>query len=221
MIANVNSIVSDEVAARVNECIEVGLAIAECWEWSGCRFSTGYGCVTVEGKNAGAHRVVWSMHNGMDVPDGLLVRHSCDNRACCNPYHLSVGTVQDNSDDMVSRSRQAQGEYHGMAKLSLEEAQAIVDSPDSYSRLAKRYGVTKTTIGSIKTGGSWGGFALQGVAPRKPRAKLNDESARAVFLAAGFQQEIAERFGITQKQVSYIKSGRAWGNATADLRGKR
>ena len=221
MIANVNCVVSDEVAARVNQYVRIGSSIAECWEWAGCRFSTGYGCLTAEGKNAGAHRVVWAMHNGMAIPDGLLVRQSCDNPACCNPYHLSVGTVQDNSDDTVSRRRQAQGEYHGMAKLTLEEAQAIADSSESYTALSKKYGVTKTTIGSIKTGFSWGGFKLQGVVARKPRAKLDEDSARAIFLAVGLQQDIAERFGITQKQVSYIKSGRAWGKATADLRGKR
>lgn len=221
MIENRNNIASKITEERINSNISFSENIADCWDWSGCRFNVGYGGVSVGNKFVGAHRVVWEMHNGVKIPEGLLVRHSCDNRACCNPHHLSIGTVQDNSDDMVSRRRQAQGEYHGMAKLSLEEAQAIVDSRDSYSRLAKQYGVTKTTIGSIKTGGSWGGFALQGVAPRKPRAKLDDESARAVFLADGFQQEIAERFGITQKQVSYIKSGRAWGNATADLRGKK
>lgn len=219
MIKNTNDIVSSGLAERVNANIITSDDISSCWEWSGCRFTTGYGCVTGEGKNVGAHRLVWEMHNGMKIPEGLLVRHSCDNRACCNPYHLSVGTVQDNSDDMVLRRRQAQGEYHGMAKLTLEEAQAIVDSDASYSQLAKRYGLTKTTIGAIKTGLSWRGFDLRGTVVRKPRAKLNEESARAVFLAAGRQQEIAERFGITQKQVSYIKSGRAWGKATEELRG--
>lgn len=220
MIANVNCIVSGDIAARLNANVAARPTIAECWEWTGCRFSTGYGCLTAGGKNIGAHRIAWVMHNGMEIPDGLLVRHSCDNRACCNPYHLSIGTVQDNSDDMVHRRRQAQGEYHGMAKLTLGDAKTIAASIDSYKTLAKRYGVTKTTIGCIKTGLSWGGFDLSGVSPRRPRAKLDETSAREVFLAKGMQQEIAERFGITQKQVSYIKSGRAWGKATADLRGK-
>lgn len=220
MIENRNSIVSKRTEERVNANINFSDDVASCWEWSGCRFSTGYGCMSVGNKLLGAHRIVWEMHNGIKIPEGLLVRHSCDNRACCNPYHLSIGTVQDNSDDMVSRNRQAQGESHGMAKISEKDAKDIVDSTLSYSALAKMYGLSKNSIAKIKTGGSWRGSNFKGVVPSKPRAKLDEESAKAVFLAVGFQQDIAERFGITQKQVSYIKSGRAWGKATAELRGK-
>ena len=220
MIENVNGVVSDVMAKRLNAGVDHGKTIAECWEWNGCRFSTGYGCITSSGKNIRAHRIAWIMHNGMQIPDGLVVRHSCDNRACCNPYHLSLGTIQDNSDDKVSRRRQSQGETHGMAKLTLDDAKAIASSEDSYKTLSEKYGVTKTTIWRIKTGSSWCGFDIDGVTSSRPREKLDAYSAREVFLADGMQKEIAERFGITQKQVSYIKSGKAWAKATADLRGE-
>jgi len=53
-----------------------------------------------------AHRFIYETLIG-PIPDGKLVRHSCDNRACINPEHLLLGTSYDNSQDMVSRNRQA------------------------------------------------------------------------------------------------------------------
>ncbi len=220
MIENRNGIVPKSVESRIKGNIKFTAEVADCWEWAGCRFNTGYGCIAVDNKQLGTHRLVWEMHNGVKIPEGLLVRHSCDNRSCCNPYHLSIGTVQDNSDDMVSRNRQAQCQEHGRAKITDEEARQIVDSSEPYSVLAKRYGLSKASICRLKTGRGWRGLGLENTREIKPRCKLDADAARAVYSAQGLQKEIAERFGITQKQVSYIKSGRAWGKATADLRGK-
>jgi hypothetical protein len=39
------------------------------------------------------------------IPDGLLVRHDCDNPLCVNPEHLRTGTDRDNAQDRDSRGR--------------------------------------------------------------------------------------------------------------------
>ena len=76
----------------------------ECWEWSGGKNDKGYGLIGLRKKLYYVHRLSYEWHLG-PIPDGMLVLHSCDNPACVNPSHLSLGTVQDNSNDMVERRR--------------------------------------------------------------------------------------------------------------------
>ena len=51
-----------------------------------------------------AHRKAWELVNG-PIPEGVKLRHMCDNRACVEVTHLTPGTHQDNMDDMVERGR--------------------------------------------------------------------------------------------------------------------
>lgn len=52
---------------------------------------------------------------------------------------------------------------------------------------------------------------------RHPMAKLNIESARAVFVASGSYRKIAEAFGISRATVCLIKRRRNWRTFTLDL----
>lgn len=45
---------------------------------------------------------------------------------------------------------------------------------------------------------------------RQGSAKLNEALVREIFDASGTQQEIADRFGITDSHVCLIKNGKAW-----------
>jgi len=123
----------------------------ECWEWTAGRFSTGYGQFWADGGSVYAHRISWVLTHG-PIPNGLHVLHHCDNRACCNPHHLFLGTHSDNMADMVSKGRNVKGERSPNTKFS---AETILDIRRRYAQgetqvaLAREYGVRQGTVSRI------------------------------------------------------------------------
>lgn len=75
-----------------------------CWEYTSGKDRCGYGKFSLGPRRLGAHKVSYVLHKG-DVPEGLVVMHSCDNPGCINPDHLSLGTVKDNVHDCINKGR--------------------------------------------------------------------------------------------------------------------
>jgi len=53
-----------------------------------------------------------------NIPEGLMLLHSCDNPPCVNPSHLRPGTALQNKRDSIKRKRHAFGERTGNAVLT-------------------------------------------------------------------------------------------------------
>lgn len=135
-------------------CPELGM----CWEWTGHTNKKGYGEIRIHGIYKRVHRTVWVLFNGL-IPDGLWVLHKCDNRKCCNPSHLFLGTHADNMRDMVTKNRQnkgvnaPKGEDNGNHKFSdkliNEIRERYMQGGIKQSELVKEYGISKSHISVI------------------------------------------------------------------------
>lgn len=130
----------------------------QCWNWTGRFHYTGYGEIEVFGTKK-AHRVSWTVTFG-EIPDGLFVCHKCDNRKCCNPYHLFLGTNDDNMKDMAKkgRSHRPKGEKNHFAKLTSEQVvhiRNLYEEGLTYVQISKMFGVCRSTIGGIITNKVW------------------------------------------------------------------
>lgn len=78
-----------------------------CWLWNGALTSRGYGSFRFNEKSMSAHRFSYQNFKG-EIPEGMLVCHTCDTPACVNPEHLWIGTHLNNSDDKYGKNRQVQ-----------------------------------------------------------------------------------------------------------------
>lgn len=128
---------------------------SKCWVWVAGKSKYGYGYFCPQGKQMiGAHRFSWEQSNG-PIPSGLCVLHTCDNPPCVSPYHLFLGTRHDNTDDMVSKQRNARGEKSGTAKLTGEQVEEIITSSLNGRALSKKFGVCCAQISRIRRGVEW------------------------------------------------------------------
>jgi hypothetical protein len=85
-----------------------------CWIWQGTTDGRGYGRLSVgwDGKRAikeRTHRIMYMAVHG-PIPDGMVVRHKCDVKRCCNPFHLELGTQQQNVQDYFARQHKRHGD---------------------------------------------------------------------------------------------------------------
>lgn len=70
-----------------------------CWHWIGDRDY--YGIVQWGGERWATHRLVYTLLAGK-IPDGAVLRHTCDRKYCCNPAHLIPGTHFENRMDSLT-----------------------------------------------------------------------------------------------------------------------
>lgn len=129
-----------------------------CLIWPYGRAKSGYGMVYPNGKPENAHRVVCRLAHGDPPTPEHHAAHSCGVRACVNPRHLRWATRVENFSDMIAHGTKTLGERHPQSKLNetqVKDIRASVGKVSKYA-LAKRYGVSHSTITDVITGKTWG-----------------------------------------------------------------
>lgn len=202
---------------RLHKKIEGG-----CWEWIGPVDQDGYGCFTASFngvKYARAHRFSWAFHSLAPIPKGMMVCHSCDNPRCVNPEHLWLGDAADNNGDRARKGRHKDTIRLNAAILTEEQVRAILADHRPQAEIAHAYGVTGSTIGSIKQRKSWS--HLEGVTVRKRRpGSGSGHRGKSDHITPDLVRQIREsteqgklwatRLGVSASLVSAIRNRRLW-----------
>lgn len=127
----------------------------ECWPWQGAMRNNGYGSFWLGQNYVGAHVAAYILATE-NPTDGKHVLHSCDNRGCCNPSHLRLGTPADNVKDMVERGRHRGTNSN---RLSYRVARAMrmlaADEGLSDERLADLFSTSPRQVRRIINGEYW------------------------------------------------------------------
>ncbi|MFD8088257.1 HNH endonuclease [Kitasatospora sp. NPDC059722] len=97
-----------------------------CWPWTGTTRNR-YGWAS-SGQNLvgppSAHVVAYALaHRHPEAPVGLLLRHLCDNRACCNPAHLRLDSQAENNRDQARARREG--------RMDGPTTPRVVDDPET------------------------------------------------------------------------------------------
>ncbi len=137
------------------KCIEYLITQNGCWECQNLsRNKAGYTTVFRQGKSLLLHRVSYCDKNNLSLSDieDFVVMHACDNPACFNPSHLSLGTRGQNNRDRHEKGRTVglSGSLNGRSKLSPSQVEDIRLDARANTVIASEYGVSPSTIGRIK-----------------------------------------------------------------------
>lgn len=188
-----------------------------CWPWRGYRNRKGYGVFGIRtGVSTLAHRVAWHIDTGKQ-PDEMKVCHRCDNRPCCNPAHLFLGTQLENMRDCVAKGRKERGSKVAIAKLTEGQVILIREMYERYVPLptiAETFGISQVTVRDVATGKTWKhipGAISSRRAPfgeRSGSAKLLDEQVTEIrnrYATGGVtQQELASEYGVSFQLIHLI-----------------
>ena len=154
--------------------------------WKGSRGEDGYGRF----ERKPAHRFAWQLATGCQVPDGLIILHTCDIKNCMQTDdfgiyivggkvlprvgHLALGTTKDNAVDASEKGHSSAGAF----------LRALL-KPESFRR-----------------GGGHHNAALTDVQAEEIRAKYRS--------GAIIKRDLAAAYGVSEATIKALLSGRTY-----------
>lgn len=128
--------------------------INECWLWSKHHDKDGYPKYLGEP----VQRILWEITRQRKIEPNYVIRHTCDNPNCINPFHLLSGSQADNAKDKVIRGRSITCEAHSSTHLKNTDIPIIFENyinGMSMLKISKMFNVTEPTIRDILYGNTW------------------------------------------------------------------
>jgi DNA-binding XRE family transcriptional regulator len=194
--------------------VDISKGANVCWPWMGCGNGDGYGVARLNKKTIQAHRAAYMLsHNEVLGNKMIVVRHRCDNKLCCNPNHLELGTHADNIQDWQSRIMDQKGEhnyYSKLTELQVKEIRMRYSNGELQKVLAIEFGVNSATINQIVHGWTWKETFIGSTKKRK-HSKLTSEQLLSIKDEYDpinmSQNKLAEKYKVSRATIHRILIG--------------
>ena len=132
---------------------------SDCVIWPYGIGARGYARIQFRGAQTSASRVALELHSGPPEREGMHAAHApkiCHNPLCVNPRHLRWATPAENMADRVLDGTDNRGSRQGASKLIESDVVAIRSDERTHREIADDYGISASSISTIKARKSWG-----------------------------------------------------------------
>lgn len=199
---------------RLFSNIDTSGGLDACWPWTASlKKESGYGQIMIWGSMQLAHRVVcYLMHGDYGNLNAL---HHCDNRPCCNPFHLYPGTQKRNVQDAVERGRYrcgGEGKFGSSNSNShysdeqIARIHELLKTSMSQRAIAAEVGCTQRLVSQIYRGVAHAN--LERVPERRSKFAGPDETKQQEIrklVSEGLgPYQIAQRVGCTPRAINRL-----------------
>lgn len=179
-----------------------------CLIWPFNRGAYGYGTFGLNGEVVYAHRWICEQVHGPAPTPEHQAAHDCGNGdgGCIHPRHVFWKTPLENSQDKIAHGTTYSKKGRPRQKLTQEQVDEIrqVTSVAEQFEIARRFGVSDSTVRKILYGKSWS-------TPKRFTEFEADQIRRIRSLKGEAKaKDLAAEYQVSSRVIQHIWSGRYW-----------
>lgn len=111
----------------------------------------GYASMKIDGKPELLHRLSYIEYHG-PIPEGKIVAHTCGNRHCWEPNHLTLKTRGDTAPKAPAPASNAKLTERDATTIRMMLASKLY----THKEIADKYRISTKQVQNIKNGKAWG-----------------------------------------------------------------
>lgn len=190
----------------------------DCLIWPYAKNNKGYGQVRIDGKRVLVHRIVCELVNGYPPSINCEAAHLCGNGhlGCCNARHLTWKTHKENCGDRAIHGTQKYGETCSYSLLNDYKVTEILKlkGVERVTSLAKRFGVSHSTICKIHSRGTWKHIPMPDQSPRDHGSMFNEFDALKIYSMKETTtvSDASKMTGVSRSTIHRIWNKQTWAN---------